>query len=264
MNDKTANRLFEYRKKNGFSQEELAAKIGVSRQAISKWERGESSPDTDNLIALAQLYQVTIDELINGKNTPEKTVYNEDNTQQEYTEEYTEEAENDNTDDKTAQTSGVSFKNGIHVHNGTDNVDIDFTGIHVETQKGESVHVDLNGVQVKGVDDEYIFKRSKKENLFHALLPITVIIAYLIIGFMFEQGWALGWLLILLIPILESLIAAVKTKNPSAFAYPVFTAAIFLTIGMFEKIWHPTWLIFLTIPVYYIIADFFKPEKKKQ
>ncbi len=66
MNIETAKRLFEYRKANGFSQEELAEKIGVSRQAISKWERSESSPDTDNLIALANLYGITIDELLNG------------------------------------------------------------------------------------------------------------------------------------------------------------------------------------------------------
>ncbi len=54
MREETAKRLFEYRKAYGYSQEELAEKIGVSRQAISKWERGESSPDTENLIALFQ------------------------------------------------------------------------------------------------------------------------------------------------------------------------------------------------------------------
>lgn len=42
MREETAKRLFEYRKANGYSQEELAEKIGVSRQAISKWERGVS------------------------------------------------------------------------------------------------------------------------------------------------------------------------------------------------------------------------------
>ncbi|MBR0413504.1 MAG: helix-turn-helix domain-containing protein [Clostridia bacterium] len=65
MNVTTAERLLQFRKKNGYSQEELAEKIGVSRQAISKWERSESSPDTDNLIALAKLYQVSVDELLN-------------------------------------------------------------------------------------------------------------------------------------------------------------------------------------------------------
>ena len=53
MNYKTGERLAKYRKKANMSQEELADKLNVSRQAVSKWERGESSPDTDNLIALA-------------------------------------------------------------------------------------------------------------------------------------------------------------------------------------------------------------------
>lgn len=70
MNIETAKRLYEYRKTNGYSQEELAAKIGVSRQAISKWERSESSPDTENLIALAKLYGVTLDTLLMGEAEP--------------------------------------------------------------------------------------------------------------------------------------------------------------------------------------------------
>ena len=56
MNIAIANRLVELRRAHGYSQEELAGKLGVSRQAVSKWERAESSPDTDNLIALARLY----------------------------------------------------------------------------------------------------------------------------------------------------------------------------------------------------------------
>ena len=66
MNIETANRLYELRKKNGLSQEELADKLGISRQAVSKWERAEASPDTDNLILLAKLYGITLDELLNG------------------------------------------------------------------------------------------------------------------------------------------------------------------------------------------------------
>ena len=65
MDYKTGERLTKYRKKNGYSQEALADKLGVSRQAISKWETGESAPDTDNLIALAKLYDVKIDDLLN-------------------------------------------------------------------------------------------------------------------------------------------------------------------------------------------------------
>lgn len=65
MNYKTGERLAKYRKKANMSQEELADKLNVSRQAVSKWERGESSPDTDNLIALASLYNITLDDLLN-------------------------------------------------------------------------------------------------------------------------------------------------------------------------------------------------------
>lgn len=70
MNVETANRLQNLRKKNGYSQEELAEKIGISRQAVSKWERAEASPDTDNLILLAKLYGVTLDELLNTESVP--------------------------------------------------------------------------------------------------------------------------------------------------------------------------------------------------
>jgi transcriptional regulator with XRE-family HTH domain len=66
MNVQIAERLAQLRRQNGYSQEELAAKLGLSRQAISKWERAESSPDTDNLIALAQLYDMSLDELLKG------------------------------------------------------------------------------------------------------------------------------------------------------------------------------------------------------
>ncbi len=70
MNIEIANRLVELRKANGYSQEALAAKLGLSRQAISKWERAEASPDTANLMALASLYGITMDALLNGTQTP--------------------------------------------------------------------------------------------------------------------------------------------------------------------------------------------------
>ncbi len=64
MNVEIAERLAKRRKEAGYSQESLAEQLGVSRQAVSKWERSESSPDTDNLIALAQIYGVSLDELL--------------------------------------------------------------------------------------------------------------------------------------------------------------------------------------------------------
>lgn len=49
---------------NKYTQEEVAEKIGVSRQAVAKWEMGETVPDLKNSMALADLYQVTLDDLV--------------------------------------------------------------------------------------------------------------------------------------------------------------------------------------------------------
>lgn len=70
MNLSIASRLAELRQEQGLSQEALAERLGVSRQAVSKWERGESSPDTDNLIALAELYGLSLDALVLGRDAP--------------------------------------------------------------------------------------------------------------------------------------------------------------------------------------------------
>lgn len=58
------NNLKFYRKKHNYTQEQIAEKIGVSRQAVAKWEKGEALPDIENIVALADLYEVTIDSLV--------------------------------------------------------------------------------------------------------------------------------------------------------------------------------------------------------
>lgn len=58
-----AERIFALRTQMGLSQEELAEQLGVSRQSVSKWETGQSVPDLDKLIKLADLFGVTLDEL---------------------------------------------------------------------------------------------------------------------------------------------------------------------------------------------------------
>lgn len=58
-----SEQIYTLRRKNGLSQEQLAEKIGVSRQAISKWEGGLSTPELDKLKALCECFQVSMDEL---------------------------------------------------------------------------------------------------------------------------------------------------------------------------------------------------------
>lgn len=62
----------------------MAAKIGISRQAVSKWERAEACPDTDNLILLARLYKVSLDELLKTDESIEMVNGEEENTETEF------------------------------------------------------------------------------------------------------------------------------------------------------------------------------------
>ena len=56
--------IYELRAEHKYTQEQLAEKLGVSRQAIAKWERGESVPDLPKLIALADCFDVSLDKLV--------------------------------------------------------------------------------------------------------------------------------------------------------------------------------------------------------
>lgn len=272
MNIETANRLYEYRKKNHLSQEELAEKIGVSRQAISKWERAEASPDTDNLLLLADVYNVSLDELLRG---------------------CSDKAENDsksseNTDDCACNDAGskenkekpkVSFVNGIHVHDGEDHVDISFKdGVHVNTKDGTKVSIDKNGIFVdeNGTQKVYtdenghvvkskdiIDEEKKHSNPWMKFpFPVFAAILYLCFGFLdICGGWAFGWIVFLLIPIYYTLVEAIIKRNPKIFCYPIITVIIFMALGFFFNLWHPAWIIFLTIPLYYWAIDSFKKER---
>ena len=61
-----------YRKQAGLSQEKMAEKIGVSRQAITKWENGTGTPDIANLMAIAELFQISVDDLLSNEKTEKK------------------------------------------------------------------------------------------------------------------------------------------------------------------------------------------------
>lgn len=61
------NKMIELRKKNNLSQEELAEKVGVTRQTISKWELGETAPDINQAKELSRIFKVSLDELTNNE-----------------------------------------------------------------------------------------------------------------------------------------------------------------------------------------------------
>ena len=269
MNIETANRLFQYRKKHNLSQEELAEKIGVSRQAVSKWERAEASPDTDNLIILAKIYGVTLDELLQGESEPEVKENPKDKVG----------VGEPDPDTNYVQTDKVSFKNGIHVNSADgDKVDISFAkGIHVDTKDGEHVHIDGSGIHVQEADktrvyttedgevmvDEEISKCHKEHHRGSAAhkFPMWLIATagFFLWGFSgWCMGFALSWVCLLAIPLYHSLVSAVINRKADHFAYPVLCVAVYILAGFLLNGWAIWWLVFLTIPLYYWIAEMSK------
>ena len=75
MKNNLSNNIYKYRKKMKMSQEELGDVIGVSTQAVSKWERGISDPGLNHIIAMSEIFSVSLDELIDVRHDVRKTAY---------------------------------------------------------------------------------------------------------------------------------------------------------------------------------------------
>ena len=282
MNIETANRLLQYRKENNLSQEELAEKIGVSRQAVSKWERAEASPDTDNLIRLAEIYGVSLDEMLTGKKTQAEPQAQPEPEPQ--ADEAKSEAFEPDPDTNYKRYDKVSFKNGIHVESKDgDKVHISYKdGVNVYEKNGDKVHVSWDGIQVEENGKNHIYtdenghvyideeiQNAHRSNSHYRVLTRFPFWAIALIGFLawgFSGacfGWGLSWICFLSIPVYYSLIDAIFKKNPSHFAYPVLTAAAYIIFGYFGICggWAYGWIVFITIPIYYIICSLIKKEE---
>ena len=66
-----AERLKAQREKLGLSQGDVAERLHITRQTVSRWETGKGTPDLENLVLLSEVYQVTVDELLKEQNTDE-------------------------------------------------------------------------------------------------------------------------------------------------------------------------------------------------
>ncbi|MDE6064813.1 MAG: helix-turn-helix transcriptional regulator, partial [Lachnospiraceae bacterium] len=165
MNIEIANRLVNLRKANNLSQEALAEKLGISRQAVSKWERAEASPDTDNLILLARLYGVSLDELLRTEDEipiPEEEPEKKEGTSSD------DFARAWNSGDINENTNIHIGKEGIYVQKDGERLHIGWNGIHVEEDDGEDVHVGWKGVHInehgKSFFDRSAFNNGEKDD----------------------------------------------------------------------------------------------------
>lgn len=226
MNIEIANRLVQLRKQHGYSQEELAAKLGLSRQAVSKWERAEASPDTDNLIMLSRVYGVSLDELLK-------------------TDEPIPEPEPDKGVKVTINGKPLRFNKD----------DGFFFSYGDEDDGSESDNVDANAhVSARG---NPVIEPNEKSVWQEFPFPIFVAILYLGLGFAFGL-WHPGWILFLTIPAYYSIVGWFSSRRRHcflrAFPYTLLVAIAFLCMGCIWGLWHPGWILFLTIPIYYAMV----------
>lgn len=276
MNIEIANRLVGLRKANNLSQEALAEKLGISRQAVSKWERAEASPDTDNLILLARLYQVSLDELLRTDEEilteKEREELNDaeasDGMEKEIIEkemsgdttEALQESDDDTDDMKLDDEDRGDYVHiglsGIHVKDKDGEVHVGWDGIHVIDDDDE-VHIDSRGVYVNGEEAKgHIFKHHKPD-LLDFPLGLLAFISYILLGCLYGL-WFSAWIIFLLVPVIRSAVRAIHRKKISCFEYPVLVLFLFLYAGFFKALWHPAWVLFLTIPLYYEMIVFLR------
>ena len=284
-----AQRLVDRRKAAGLSQEALAAQLGVSRQAVSKWERSESSPDTDNLIALAALYGVSLDELLYGEAADDADGSEDSSVGTEASDDKAEEDEDsaDNTSRSDKPLVDISLAHGIHVIDPDkgEEVHVGWNGIHVTNdRKGEEVHVGPGGVHVDTLEDDghsvhtnadgtvtidgetFSSWKEAHDKLdhhgkhFHTKLgrawnkfpfPAFVALAYLVLGIA-HGTWGMGLFLVFLIPVYYAIGDFIDRRRLSKLIGSIYPAA---AIVWFLYMWlclgqpHPAWVILITIPV---------------
>ena len=291
MDKGIARRLAARRKQAGLSQEALADKLGVSRQAVSKWERAESLPDTDNLIALAALYGLTLDELLwreAGENdsqvsqpAPDAVETSRASGGEGFSQGRPNAVEDDRDDGRrdseasddqaggSADSSmdGAAFESSRNDNDaesdnsqghdkGDDYAHVSFRdGIHVrDTKKGEEVHIGWSGVHVTN--------RKKGEEVHVGWDGVHV-----------EQPNASGTVddpksvhvdgsgVIIGEQYFENWHEAHKAfrRKPKrawqSFPFPLVVLVAYLLLGLFTNAWIPGLMLVFAIPAYYVIGN---------
>ena len=258
MSLELGKRLAEFRKRNNFSQEELANRLKVSRQSICNWENGDASPSIDYLQDLARLYNVTIDDLINvNKNIDECYKKNEEK--------------------------------GSYVH-------VSKKGIFInDSDEGDFFSIDENGIKIKekgssfdNEDEKYDFVNDngkwkviynekvknrkiikKVAGLLDGIMALVISAIYLILGFLDNSLWAKMWPLFFTFLIPGGILRCIGLKKLNDFPIVFISLTVYFFLGTClpnNSGWHPYWVILFIIPIYYSIVNSIRAiikEKKK-
>lgn len=280
MTQEIAEKLKMLRKKNGLSQEELAEKLGVSRQAVSKWERAEASPDTENLIMIANIYGISLDHLfgINAENTVTQILSeNTDHTEKkrgfvslkkddDFSDSmrvtYPENSLKEEIYPESMQEKDMSQQN-TQSSNSIPYQDNSFDYSQTQYSANDNMNY-MQNVNYQNNDTPELDK-NLRDTLLKFPFPCVALILFFIAGGLFGL-WHPGWMIFLMIPMYYTTIEAVYKKDLNIFCYPVFVTILYLLAGFYLNLWHPGWLAFTTIPMYYWAVNtvFQKPKRLKK
>jgi len=241
MNTTVSKRLELLRKQHDLTQEALAEKIGVSRQAVSSWEQGNTSPDPDNLIALARLYGVKVDELLED---PEI----QDGFKQRREAFF--DVETDSIPIKPKRSRAANFPFPVVAVLAYFIIAFTTGAWHPTWLIFLSIPLYYSIVYLV----EKVQGKSDRHWMDIFPYPIIVVAAFLLTGF-YVGYWHIIWVMFLTIPVYYIILSAVKNKRKGWRAiligtYPLLVTIVFLLLGFLADAWSWAWLVFLTIPIW--------------
>ncbi|MGN1417193.1 MAG: helix-turn-helix domain-containing protein [Oscillospiraceae bacterium] len=277
------DKLYKLRREKGYSQEELAEKLDVSRQAVSKWERGESSPDINNIIAIAKLYDISVDELAGCIRGDESVSYDSAPVSKGISLKKPSCAENagiaddfirmsidgDNADEIYPQNNSAHSQQDIMPdpvpQNDAYNGNTSYTYADSSSRAAKRAdRKNKRSFKVFGSNppantnspQKAEFCRKAKKFPFWALM----LFCFFFFGGMFDLfGWS--WIFFLFIPLYYTSIVAYEKNNMNYFCYPLvatiaFLGCVFVDNGIFNHYSGTLTSIaaifwFLSIPLYY-------------
>ena len=242
MNLNVAKNLERLRKESGYTQEALAEKVGVSRQAVSNWEKGISSPDTDNLIALAKLYGVMVDDIVSETAGQEAFKKERDAFF---------DMEVDKTPAKKKRFPAASFPFPVLA------VLVYFI-LSFTTERWDMTWIIFLSIPLYYFAINFVdYTQGKSDRHWMSVFPypIIVVAAFLLIGFL-SGVWHPTWLLFLTIPVYYFIVHVIENKDKGWRAvlcgvFPLLIVCLYLLLGFsIEGAWKWAWLVFLTIPIW--------------
>ena len=262
MDETFGQRLSRIRKEKGMTQEDIAKRIVISPQAVSKWENDVSSPDILVLSSLADILGVSVDELLGHETkgeAPKKEIAKAESAPEV-------DAEVVDDDKKYNKEAGVTIdedgfhaqdQDGSYFHIGKD-------GVHVKDEKGKKVDVNSSGVYVDGKRKDGYWRPNKDEKvsiITGSTFMGLALVGYILLGLLWTDdglGWKCGWTLFLFAISFTSIPEAIRKRRFCSFVYPTLVTGAYVLLSFLGarygfQSWGFWWFLFITIPAYYMI-----------